>query len=915
MHRGRGVSFLAAAAASSALALAPAASAASFPIRAPTFGTFRSVLAQGEGQSVNAADLAAYEASGQPPNTFVSQQPLYVGIMPHASTLRPPDLNRYYKNTNFGFMPGGVGSVKSPPGRPDAQIVRDARFGMAHIYGPNRADLMYAAGYATAEERLFLMDAVRRTAKGTLAGLTGASAASGDADQLTDQDFSDAELDKQFNDLPKHFGASGRHAQSDILNYIAGINARIDEVNKNPTELPAEYAALGTTPQRWTVSDTAAEAVFLVTQFTVSNGGEEVNSQMQEAFQRRFGKGWRKPYHDLREAQDPEAFTVAKRPFHSDNPGRVRHGLNTMPDYGSIAKRDALVSGPSSSQAAAQRAALPAWARSVEGLRASLPHVESNAVMIPRRLSSDGRALAAMGPQVGYYSPQIFSEYELHGGGIDAEGVTFPGASPWPLIGHGIDFAWSGTSANGDNEDTFVERLCNPNGSRPSRSSTHYRYRGRCIQFRMRDQTVTTPYSVLNPTSPPEKITYRTMRSVHGPVFAFARVHGAPVALSKAKAVDFHELSAALPFMHLAENQATSARSFQRIFSPFPGTENWFYVDRRDVAFIQSGVYPRHARGTDVDRPYWGDGRADWQGFNPSAYTFRSIPSSHRPQALDPVRDHGLIISWNNKEAPGWRKGPTEWSNGPVHHAMILQRDVFGELHSHGGRINLTGLTRAVNETATTDLRGEDVYPLMRRVIEHGHGESERLLRILDAWHRSGSNRLDANGDNVYDHSAAVALMDAWWPRFVRAEFQPGLGVALFGKVESNILSLSSDFGWDWGSQVQKDLRNALGLHERGRYSRVYCGGPVAEPVRGPRLLHVRRSCRSVLLSTLRAAIADVKRRLGPNPSQWKVYATCKDSSTCDEIVPNTAGAVDTPAFPWQNRGTYHQIDEITGHR
>ena len=58
-----------------------------------------------------------------------------------------------------------------------------------------------------------------------------------------------------------------------------------------------------------------------------------------------------------------------------------------------------------------------------------------------------------------------------------------------------------------------------------------------------------------------------------------------------------------------------------------------------------------------------------------------------------------------------------------------------------------------------------------------------------------------------------------------------------------------------------------------------------------------------------------MKRRLGPNPSQWKVYATCKDSSTCDEIVPNTAGAVDTPAFPWQNRGTYHQIDEITGHR
>src|SRR5207245_2485630 len=94
------------------------------------------------------------------------------------------------------------------------------------------------------------------------------------------------------------------------------------------------------------------------------------------------------------------------------------------------------------------------------------------------------------------------------------------------------------------------------------RSSTHYRYRGRCIQFRMRDQTVTTPYSVLNPTSPPEKITYRTMRSVHGPVFAFARVHGAPVPLSKDKAVAFQVLSAALPFIHLL-TPATGARPGQ----------------------------------------------------------------------------------------------------------------------------------------------------------------------------------------------------------------------------------------------------------------------------------------------------------------------------------------------------------------
>ena len=58
-------------------------------------------------------------------------------------------------------------------------------------------------------------------------------------------------------------------------------------------------------------------------------------------------------------------------------------------------------------------------------------------------------------------------------------------------------------------------------------------------------------------------------------------------------------------------------------------------------------------------------------------------------------------------------------------------------------------------------------------------------------------------------------------------------------------------------------------------------------------------------------------RKQGSDTSKWTLHSTCDqtDPPSCDQIVPNTAGAVDTPAFPWQNRGTYHQIDEIPGHR
>ena len=148
-------------------------------------------------------------------------------------------------------------------------------------------------------------------------------------------------------------------------------------------------------------------------------------------------------------------------------------------------------------------------------VKATLPHVESNAVLVSPKLSKDGKPLWAAGPQVGYWSPQIFSEYELHGGGIDVEGVTFPGAAPWPLIGHGIDFAWTGTSANGDNQDTFVETLCSPDGSPTRQAASQPRHAPSAKQ-----QAITACYS-----RPPKHTSPRHfLRSRFAPL-ALARRH------------------------------------------------------------------------------------------------------------------------------------------------------------------------------------------------------------------------------------------------------------------------------------------------------------------------------------------------------------------------------------------------------
>jgi hypothetical protein len=211
----------------------------------------------------------------------------------------------------------------------------------------------------------------------------------------------------------------------------------------------------------------------------------------------------------------------------------------------------------------------------------------------------------------------------------------------------------------------------------------------------------------------------------------------------------------------------------------------------------------------------------------------------------------------------------------------------------------------------------------MTRVIGHASGQSKQILGLLDAWQRSGAQRVTPTFEaNVYRHSAAIAVFDQWWPRFVTAEFEPALGKRLMQMVESDALYLNVAGGisYAWTSQVQKDLRSVAGASERGRYSHVYCGGPVSQPasgLRGGRLRRSQRLCRGVLLRTLAAAIKAVSAKQGGDPLKWKILATCPQTNppSCDQEVPTTGGAVATPPFPWQDRGTYHQVVEVAGRR
>ena len=894
------------------MACAPAAAQVQ-PPGTNDFGGFRNVLPAGQGQTIDAGALVAFQADGTRPDSFTDQLSLYTDLMYAAPTLQPADLDRYFKSAGFGAS--DVSETVSP--RPGVTILRDAEYKVPHVYGQTRADTMFGAGYASAQDRLFFMDVLRHTGRARLTELIGPGeddeTVQMDAAQLKIADYSEDELARMIDVAAAAAGAEGAQVRQDLLDYVDGINAYIAEAREDPSKMPAEYAALGREVQDWKPTDTVAIASLIGGIFGRGGGGEARNGLALREAQERFGVGReaRRVFEDFRSEDDPEAPVTVSRRFPFDDPGRRSGRALAVPDLHSFQERNPVVAG-SPASSGSRSASTPSWLEHLQQRGLAFPDQQSNALLITGRESESGRPVAVMGPQVSYYSPQILMELDLHGPGIDVRGAAFPGISLYVLLGRGQDFAWSATTATTDVVDEFAERLCEPDGSAPTIDSTHYLYRGQCVAFTARDHVLTHtpgPLDVADGNAQTREFTLKVERSVHGPIQARATVDGVPVAIAEARSTYFHELESALAFKRLNGNEVHDARSFQRAMNKVNFAFNWFYVDDRDIAYFNSGWYPRRASGVDTDLPAWGTGEWDWKGFDPATNTSRRLPFRSRPKAINP--SSGYLVNWNNKQAPGWRAADDQWAYGSVYRSERLEDGIRRELRGDA-KISLTELVQIMETGATIDPRGQEVYPWLRRVIGRNRDpEVAPLLAILDSWQRTGAHRRDLDRDNAYDHSAAVALMDAWWPALARRIFEPALGTPLVERFRSiNGFDSppndgnGSSYGNGWFGYVDKDLRSIMGKRVRGPLSREYCG-------RGS-----RSRCRSVLLGALRDAAREVRERYGVTDlSQVRVPATCDEDADCDQIEFTTAGAVGIDPIPWQDRPTFQQVVEVQGHR
>ncbi|GII21831.1 penicillin acylase family protein [Planosporangium mesophilum] len=873
------------------------------------------ILPPGQNGNATLADILAHKTLGTRPPHSGDQLDRYADLVYNYAGLTDGQIERFFNDASLGVPAGEVERTDRP--RPDVTIVRDRATGTPHVTGTTRAGTMFGAGYAGAQDRLFTMDLLRHVGRGQLTPFAGGAPGNQALEQSVwrSSPYTEADLAAQVDHLRRQ-GSRGAQLYDDVTAYVAGVNRYITDCTAS-LSCPGEYTLTGHLegPQPFTPTDLIATAGVVGGIFGGGGGAEMQSALVRVAARARYGtdEGDR-VWAGFREQNDPEtvltlhngqSFPYGAAP--ADTSGVA------LPDSGS-AKPEPVAYDKSGSAGVSGGPAAAAGV--LPGLRIGATHQGmSNAAVISAAKSATGHPIAVFGPQTGYFSPQLLMVQELRGPGIAARGAAFAGLNLYVLIGRGLDYSWSATSATQDITDTYALSLCEPDGSAPTVQSQHYLWHGQCTAMEVLERRNSWQPTLADGTAA-GSYTLRTLRTNYGLVTWRGTVDGRPVAFTSLRSTYRHEADSAIGFQMFNEPAAmTSPAGFANAAAQIGYAFNWFFVNSKDSAYVNSGLNPVRSAVHDPNLPVRAEQRYEWQGFDPAANTATYQGAAQHPQGVN----QDYFVSWNNKQAKDYSAADGNFSFGSVHRGDLLDARVRAAL-AGGGTLDRAGTLRLVEDAAVTDLRGEKVLGTLLRVLTSqpvtDPGAADAVAK-LTAWRNAGAKRVEtAPGSKVYRHADAIRIFDAWWPLLVSGQFKGDLGDGLYASLAGAMqinespsggqqgdaggpssvneaqAHKGSSFQYGWWGYVDKDLRAVLGDPVSGPLPRRFCGNGAVS------------ACRQTLLTTLGRAAAQPAAEVYPGD------ATCSagDQWCADSIVHSPLGGITQPPIAWQNRPTYQQV-------
>ncbi len=468
------------------------------------------------------------------------------------------------------------------------RIVRDTQ-NVPHIFGQTDADSFFGLGFVHAQDRLWQMTMMRRTAQGRLSELFGSRTLKID-ETLRRLDLYRLAMDS----LP----AQDAETRAALEAYAAGVNAWIAQVNKGALGRGApEFFLFDAAIAPWQPADSLAIVKLM---------GLKLSSQLDdEVLRARTAL-----------AVPPERL----RDILPDAPGT---GLAALPALGGARDLPAPPDRVAADDSWRRDPLSPFPLRDFGGA--------SNVWAAGPGRTATGGTLLANDPHLGLTAPSIWylARIELAGtGGVI--GGTIPGM-PLVLSGRNARLGWGLTSAYLDDLDVYVEKLDPDNPEAYLTPAGDYRpFRREATVITVKDATPVTlqlRWTDRGPVLP-------------GDVFGLGYVtppgHVASIAWT---VLDPHDtsMSAAMALMRSASvDQGLAA--MERYLAP---AQNLVLVDSDDIAMQLVGEMPRrselHQTFGRLPSPGW---RAEnqWQGM---------FPYAENPRFLNP--EGGIVGNTNNK--------------------------------------------------------------------------------------------------------------------------------------------------------------------------------------------------------------------------------------------------------------------------
>jgi len=458
-------------------------------------------------------------------------------------------------------------------------IKRDAR-GVPFIRTTNEADLYFAQGYATAEDRLWQMDFLRRTARGELAEVFGAGA---------------VEVDKLhriygFRCVAEKLLAQACEETREVLeSYARGVNAFVEECGAK--SLPLEFQMLSYEPRAWTPVDSLALGKLFAENLSFSVDADILRALLSDLPREKVA--WLLP-------------ETSPLDLVADEAG------------------DASCEGAARKFSEAELAFLTGALKRMRRARAATSsdnEVGSNSWVVAGDKTISGKPMLASDPHLPPTSPSIWHIVHLQTDELRVAGVAVPGV-PGVMIGHNEWIAWGITNLCPDVQDLYLEQF-DPNNPHYYKTPDGWR----TAEIRTEDIAV-------RKSNQPVRLEVRTTR--HGPVVFEQGSVGLSVRWT---ALDERiiDLDAFLPL-----NRARHWDDFVVALSHYGGPpQNFTYADTSGhIGYHSAGLIPIR-KTSNGSLPY--DGTTDdgeWLGFVP----FSELPHAFDPESGIIVQANQRIV-------------------------------------------------------------------------------------------------------------------------------------------------------------------------------------------------------------------------------------------------------------------------------